>query len=336
MGKGILIMILGMGIILSILEISLNSNTSQGLSSTVKYYDNMEARLISNSGIEIYLEKMRLDKTITGAYTNNSLMGGRYDIYISGPDTALKLKSIGTFDGVSHTSMILAKRAQVTLPKVNASVYVAANTLGINFGGNLKIDGNDNNMDGTKGTGTALPGIAVSIASDSVSIVNDIKSKTAGNITGAGGTPSVRTVPDVTDWNSVSQNIVAGADYTIASGTVSGGSYGTASAPKVTYATGDVHFSGTVTGYGIMVVNGNLTMSGQFTFNGILLVYGSSQISVQSTGQATIYGATMLVGQHVDFQPASGKAAFYYSSQAINNAQINLKSTQYKILSWWE
>ena len=211
MGKGILIMILGMGIVISILEVSLNSNTSLGLSSTIKYYDNMEARLISNSGIEIYLEKLREDKTLSGNYDNNPLMGGSYNISISGPDTALKIKSVGTFDDVVHTSMILAKRQPILPPAVNSAVYISSTNLSINFNGNVDISGNDHDMNGNLTAGTSKPGVGVNSPSDSAYVVNNIKPKITKAITGSGGSPSVATVPDTTNWDQVTQNIIFAA-----------------------------------------------------------------------------------------------------------------------------
>ena len=337
MGRGILVVILGLGIIITILEINLNANTSQGFSTTVNYYDDMQARLISNSGIEIYLEKLRQNKTLSGTFNNNPLMDGSYDISISGPDTALKIKSIGKFLGVNHTSMILAKRTPVVPPAVNASVYISSTNLSINFNGNVDISGNDHDMNGNLTAGTSLPGIAVNKPSDSAYVVNDIKPKITKAITGSGGTPSVATVPDTINWEKVTQNIIFAADYTYPTGTYSTGTpLGTMTEPKITYVNGDINFTGTVEGYGIMVVNGNLTLSGQFTFNGIIIVYGQSQITVQTTGNSTVYGATMFVGQSVDFKATSGNSTMYYSSAAINNAKVNLKSSTFKILSWWE
>ncbi len=337
-GKGLLITILGLGIILALLEINIHANTSRSLSTTIDYYSEMEARLIANSGVEIYLEKMRDNKSMSGGYfTNNPLMGGSYSISITGPDSMLQIRSIGTYNGITHTSLVAAKRASVTLPSVSSSMYISDNNLNINLGGNINISGIDHNMDGTLGTGSSLPGITVSNPSDSANIVNNISPKITNAITGSGNSPSVATSQNSTNWNQITQNIVSAADYTLAAGTYSTGTVlGTAAAPKITYVNGDVNFGGTATGYGIMVVNGDITISGQFTFYGILLVYGQSQIEAQATGQATVYGSTMFVGQSVNFRAASGNASFLYSKQAISNAQTNLKSSQFQILNWWE
>ena len=82
-------------------------------------------------------------------------------------------------------------------------------------------------------------------------------------------------------------------------------------------------------------MDGDLNMSGNFTFNGIIVVYGPSSVETQTTGNAGVYGATIFVGNTVDMK-ATGNAKFLYSSQAINNAKANLKSTRFKIVSWWE
>ncbi len=55
----------------------------------------------------------------------------------------------------------------------------------------------------------------------------------------------------------------------------------------------------------------------------------------QIVGNGGVYGSTILVGEDVDLH-ATGNAAFYYSSEAVNNAKLNLKSSRFEILSWWE
>ena len=336
MGKGILLVVMGISIIIGVLIVNLNANTNRGLDTTIDYYNETQARLISNSGIEVYLEKLRRDKTLTGSFPGNTLMDGTYDITISGPDTLLKIVSVGTYRNATHTSIITASRKIVTLPDINSSIYISSNNLGINLAGNMDINGYDHNLDGTPGPNPPLPGIGVSKSTDSSYIVNNIKPKISGSIQGEGSTPSVSTVSDTSDWQSLAENYIFAADYTLPTGTYSTGTVlGTPTDPKITYVNGDVQFSGTASGSGIMVVNGNLSLSGNFTFTGILIVYGESQITTKTTGNAGIYGASIFVGESVDFQ-ATGNALFYYSSQAINNAKTNLKSSRFQILSWWE
>jgi len=58
-----------------------------------------QARIIANSGVEIYLEKLRRDKLLKGVFPNNDLMNGTYDINIYGSDTLLTIKIYRTFPG---------------------------------------------------------------------------------------------------------------------------------------------------------------------------------------------------------------------------------------------
>ena len=335
MSRTIMIVVIGLSIITSFIILQLNANSKEGLRTTLDYYEQTQSRLIANSGVEVYLEKMRRDKTLSGTYNNNSLMDGSYDISITGPDSMLVITSIGNFSGVSHKSIVKAKREPVDMPPVFGALFVSSTTMDLNMNGNLEIDGNDYNTDGSPGPNPPMPGIAVDDPSDSAFIVNDLKPKIANDIEGAGGAPSVGSVDDETDWLEVTQNIIFAADFTLPTGTYSSESFGTQVDPKITYVDGTVHLSGTASGAGIMVINGNLTMSGDFKYYGIIIVYGNSTIETDIVGNGGIYGSTILVGQQVDIH-ASGNASFYYSSSAINNAKMNLKSSRFIIDSWWE
>ena len=336
MGKSILIVTIGLSIIIGLFILKLNANSKEGLSVTVHQFESTQARLIANSGIETYLEKMRRNKTLSGSFSDQPLFGGKYSINISGPDSNLVIRSIGEFDGVVHESVVKATRSPVQLPSVYGAIYVSSTNLSLNFNGNMAIDGNDTNPNGTEGSGTSLPGISVDSKNDSAYIVNTLKSKISKEIQGAGGAPSVRTVNDSLDWNEVTQNLIFAADITVPSGTYTAPmTFGTTASPKITYVTGDVTLSGTCDGDGIMIINGNLNMAGQFTYRGIIIVYGNSTIDTKIAGNGGIYGSTILVGSSVNIQ-ATGNSAFYYSTEAIKNAQNNLKSSRFKISSWWE
>ena len=335
MGKAVIILAVGMSLIISMLIFSLNQNTNRGLKTAVDSYSQTKARLISNSGIEIYLEKLREDKSLSGNFLNNSLMDGSYDIYIYGGDT-LKIKSIGYFNGTTHTSLATATRQAIDFPSINSAIYVSSNTISLNLNGNVDINGNDHDINGNLVPGTSVPGFGVDNATDSAYVINNIKSKISYSIQGTGGAPSVHTVNDTTDWLTLTKNLIFAADISLPSGTYSTGTVlGTAADPKITYTTGDVDLSGSAYGYGILIVNGNVSMSGNFTFHGIVIAYGNSTITTKTTGNAGIYGGSIFVGENVDMQ-ATGNAELYYSSQSISNAKTNLKSSRFNILSWWE
>ena len=334
-GKTMIILALGFAIITSFLILKLNANSKEGLSTTVDHFKSIQSRLIANSGAEIYLEKMRRNKTLHGTFNNNTIMGGYYDIDISGPDSFLTITSTGYFDNTVHQSIIRASREPVQLPPSLGALYIVSDVLGLQLNGNLDIDGSDTNTDGSSGPEPALPGVVLDDPADSAYFIDNIKPKIANDIEGFGGSPSVYSTPDTTDWEAVVMNTIFAADITVPTGTYSSGTFGTPTDPKITFMNGNIHLSGTCQGDGIMIINGNLTMSGDFTYRGIILVYDKSTIECQITGNGGVYGTTILVGSNVDLH-STGNAAFYYSSQAIKNSQLYLKSSRFDIASWWE
>jgi hypothetical protein len=336
MGKGLIIITLGVSIIIGYFALNLNANSNRGLQTTLDFFETTQARLIANSGIEIYLEKLRRNKNLTGSFLNNTLMDGSFDIHISGVDSLMTISAVGRYRDKIHTSIVTARRTLVTIPDVNSAIYVSSDNIGLDLNGNIDIDGNDHNIDGTPGPQPALPGIAVDDPADSAFIVNSLKPKISNAILGAGGAPSVRTVEDNTDWLTLTESYIFAADTTLVTGTYTTGTVlGTAANPIITYVNGNVDFSGQASGYGVMVVNGNLSMSGLFSYKGIIIAYGQSSIETKTVGNGGIYGAAIFVGQNVNIQ-ATGNSLFYYSSQAILLAQNNLKSSRFEILSWWE
>jgi hypothetical protein len=263
-------------------------------------------------------------------------MDGEYDISITGPDSLMTITSTSHFGNTNHRVIVTARREPAVMPKVNGSLYISSDTLGVKLQGDLDIDGNDRNIDDSPGPESPIPGIAVDDSGDSAYVINNLKPKIANDIEGLGGSPSVQTVGDSTNWQEVAENLIFSADYTVPSGTYSTGTVlGTFAEPKITYVTGDVEFSGTSTGSGILIINGNVRMSGEFSYYGMLIVYGQSTIETDIVGNGGIYGSTALVGNTVDIK-ATGNASFFYSSQAISNAQIKMKSSRFEILSWWE
>ncbi len=336
MGRGIFLVILGTSLITSILILKLNANSKEGLQTTVNHYENTQARIIANSGVEVYLEKLRRNKTLHGKFDNINLLDGNYNIDISGPDSLLTITSTAHYGNTNHQTIVTAAREPAVLPAVKGAVYLSTDTLKVHLEGDLEIDGNDTNIDDSPGPEPSLPGIAVDNPSDSAYVINNIKPHVSNSIDGLGGDPSVYTTTDNTDWEKVTKELIFAADYTLPTGLYSTGTVlGTFAEPKITFVNGDVEFSGTCTGSGIMIINGDVYMSGEFTYYGMLIVYGKSSITTTLVGKGGIYGSTVIVGSEVDLK-STGTSGYFYSSQAMINAQFNLKSSRFEILSWWE
>lgn len=339
MGKMAIILTMGITVIIGFFVLRLNSNAKEGLSTTLDMYEYTQARLIANSGVEIYLEKMRRDKSLnSGSFLNNALAEGTYDIYITGPDTALNIRSVAHFMNVTHETIVKAKRDPVKFPTPPAALYVSTSAVtNVKMTGNFTSSGFNYDKNGNLVNNTGpniVPGLLVDNNADSIAIRNSLKK--VGNITGLGGTPSIKVHDYNIDWAGISNDLAFSADQTLGTGTYNGGTFGTYSSPKITLINGDATFNGNLTGSGVLIVNGNITIRGTFSFQGMIIAYKESAITAELNGNGTVLGSFIVSGNSVDMNLSNGSFAAKYSKETLANAQLNLKSSRFKILSWWE
>jgi hypothetical protein len=168
----------------------------------------------------------------------------------------------------------------------------------------------------------------------------------------AGGTNITGSTPvkvDVSTVNPLSflNEYKLGADYTYAAGSVSTNvTWGSASAPVITYCNaGDdptykITFSGTVTGYGILVIRGNVQFNSNFTFNGLVIIDGfNTQVQLGESGTPQIVGGMIMAGDagaSVTFKSTSTTGKILYSSSALKTASSIAKLRYYSIMEWLE
>ncbi|HCY74973.1 MAG TPA: hypothetical protein DHV28_03560 [Ignavibacteriales bacterium] len=340
MGKMAIILTIGMSLLIALMVLRLNSNATQGLGTTVNMFENTQARLIANSGVEIYLEKMRRNKTLTGTFLNNEFADGTYDIYISGPDSALTIRSVSNYMNVSHETIVKARRDPVPFPTAPAALYVSTSAMqNVKMTGNFTVSGFNHNKDGglVSTTNNTVPGILVDNNADSVAIVDVLKKNTSNNITGkGGGTPNISVHDYNIDWAGISTEIAFSADQTLGSGKYNTGTFGTYEKPQITLLNGDAEFNGNLSGSGILVVNGNLTIQGTFDFKGLVIAYKESTITTNLNGTGSVIGSFIVSGNSVNMDISNGTFNALYSPEALNNAKVNLKSSRFRVLSWWE
>ena len=212
-----------------------------------------------------------------------------------------------------------------------------------------KFSGDSFSINGTDRCGQAasVPGISATDPALAAEITNDsladggLDSNQMDNVTGVGGSPSVRVasqsptmVSDLADaFLAQTHTELLGGDY--------GGneSWGTAASPRITRITGDANIQGTIEGYGVLIVDGALDVSGNFTFNGLVIARGD--IEVQFTGNAGIFGSVVLA-ESTNYDPTieldvRGNANIRYDSCALAAADhwVPLPKAA-RILAWQE
>lgn len=335
MGNSTIIIILFSVIIISAIIMGINTKTSMSVDETTESYKEAQTRLIANSSLELYLNKLRRNKSLRGNFPSNNLMNGQYDVSITGSDT-VRVVSTARFLGRNSLSRVDLIWDNITLPKINSSLSISATNLDLKLNGNILISGHDTNPDGTAGSNSSVLGISVNNSSDSIRIADSLSSKVKSNITGIGGTPSIGVSTDSINYASLTGQFIQAADIIMPGGTYSSGTtLGTLADPKITYVTGNVNFTGTASGSGVLVVYGNMSWSGSFTYHGIVLIFGNSSITAAASGTSAIYGAVLVAGPSVDFQ-VTGSTAIYYSSLVINQIENNLKSNKFIVKNWLE
>jgi hypothetical protein len=346
MGKGILIITMGISVIISFFILKLNANSKEGLTVSVNMFEQNQARLIANSGVEVYLEKLKANKSLLDKeFSNNSLMGGSYDVAIQGPDTLVKVTAVASFQNTTHKTIVYAKADKIPFIPGPGAMYLTASTISsfkkTGIGGSVLIDGNNHDINGNLlADGIVEPGIAVDgdVQRDEV---KDIIAKNAiDQVLGSGGTPSVATISNTIDWDDYALQLVENPDIIIDTqakiGTMN--NWGTIADPKVTFVNGDIAInnSQTASGCGILVVNGNLSINGNFTYRGLIIAYKETTIEIKLNGNGKIYGGIVVAGQSIVIEVASGNFSALYSLPAMNHIASLLKTNRFKIVSWWE
>ena len=345
MGNSILIIVLGMSVIVGFIMLKLNANSKENLSTTVNMFEQTQARIIANSGVEIYLEKLKHDRSMmNSSFPNNNLFGGSYNINISGPDSIVKVISAATFMGVQHTTIVEAAADKVPFHPGPGAMYLSAGTVaGLKknaIGGSMEINGNDHDINGNLTGSGSVPGIAVDGTTQQTSILDMIAKNAIDQVLGAGGTPSVGVVGNTIDWAEYAQLLADNPDILIDTQDKikTTNEWGTLSQPKVTFVNGDIQINNSqaASGCGILVVNGNLTINGGFDFTGMVIAFKDASIDIKLNGNGSIIGSLVVAGNQINVEVASGNFETLYSTEALNLIQSLLATKRFTILSWWE
>ncbi len=288
MGRMILILLIGGGVLFSISSLNINNSNNQMLGNAVKDYQTKEARDFAKSGVEFAMRNLSSDTTWSGNTTQ--LQGGSVAVsvkntnseYPDGPNASLtsarQITSVGICGTDSATVM-----AVVQLPTAGnggnennpPSMMKYAITTGNNccLNGNVDVvdDGNsqwnadiqangDFNMNGNNTVkGFVTYGGQAAINPSWRANTNIVPNQNPNNQPSCSHSSSV----DIPSFNANNYKSKASTKYNTNT-TISGNiTLGTKDNPKIVYVNGDCTFNNTtVTGYGEFIVTGNILING--------------------------------------------------------------------------
>jgi PilX N-terminal len=263
-----------------------------------------------------------------GDADHNSLTPPTENLSMGAP--VLEVTAQGTRGNANK--LVEATAYRYPLIDVNSAVWAGAS---------LKMNGNALLIDGHDHTATApydtvagaptLPGILTEGPTSDI----DLSSGQQDNVLGLNDVGSVFQSPTTYDFNKIWATIAPLADKSLPGGTTLSSfdaPIGTIGDPKITVANGNLKISGSWTGTGILVVNGSLIMTGGAQFTGIVVALGD--VSLAGGGPADvahIVGGLIYQGTVVDASSYGGAARVYYSSEAVNAANL---LSRYQ-MAWW-
>ncbi len=244
-----------------------------------------------------------------------------YDVRVAaGGDGLVSVVSRATGRaGASKTVAALVKRSPLVFTP--AALYAGVGVAHADFGeGHTLLSGLDHQSSDppTLATGAAPAGAA--LASPDQEAEMDLRAKLPDFVTrellGAGGTPSIATVPTF-DVESISRRsaaqsaAVAFGELHVPSAVV----LGTPRTPQISIVHGSVDVSGSLTGNGMLIIEGGLHVSGRLEFTGIIV--GMNDLTFESASNVMVSGALWQGGNERNRLELRGEGAIMYSSRAL-------------------
>ncbi len=288
MGRMILILIIGGGILFTITTLNMNQSNSSMSNNSVRALQEKEAKNYAQSGIEFATKYLADDSTWTG--TTKQLNNGSVIItaqntssqYYNGPNVGLTsarlVTSIGIYGIKTDTVRAVIQLQNSNGPKLPRFMnYASAAGNNINLSGNDQIidDNNSSWNSNCQANGNFYMGgwnlikgfvtYAGEISADKKWSLNNniLPNQNPNNLPAYSQTSSVAIPtfnPD--DFKSLATTVYNGSQ------TISGNLVlGSKTNPQIIYVGGDLTLSGNVTGYGVFIVKGNINIKGNVTIN---------------------------------------------------------------------
>ena len=355
MGKMALFLVMGLVVAVGVVTFTINRSKSSLVENVTGFDKYAIARNIAHTGVNMLLRRFDYSKETTDTLNNGgtvnfalSTMGGSCVLTAAAihppPATdTIDINCTTTFMDTTKTMKLRLRRQPIPFPTVGEAVGLRVPNVDFKISGSGSgtkgfIDGRNHDINGNllPADTTSRPGVGVMTKTDSAEVA-----AYGDNIN---GTIDVIVDPNMANPADYVDEYINGADKVVPNGSVVSGNetWGTQTNPWIVYCQGDVKITGTVVGWGVLVVHGNLTISGGFTFHGLVLAYKDTKIDVMETGgggkDANIIGGMIVASPSTDpctFE-MKGSQNTYYSKAALEMAKFIGKLQAYSVMWWYE
>jgi hypothetical protein len=347
MGQQMLIIALLASFLVSSAVLGLRDTWNESNEIATNQFEEEQTINLSSSGVNMCISKLRQDKHWRAGYTKVALADGGYlnaQITALGGDS-VRITSTGLLNKASHTSIVDVQLASAVPMAESALAIYGDEVKFLNSGKTFGIDGNDHDENGNRVVGSPVMGMAV----PSAEIEKDIESqlvagKVAKNVTGTGSNPSVG-IATITNEQVVKMRdfFRSNATKTLPAGKYASNTvYGSLAKPEILYLDGDVEWTGTVEGTGILIVDGPLKIGGNFNWVGLIItVAQDSELEFGDHGNPEINGAVM-IGTEAPYDykvtnvKINGNPQINYSNSALTKVMANLGLNEVQVLNYYE
>ncbi|MBZ0199181.1 MAG: hypothetical protein K8H86_04885 [Ignavibacteriaceae bacterium] len=292
MGRMLLIIVMGAGIIFSVVSLNINSSNTSMVSNAVQQYDVVMAKNYASSGIEFALKNLSDDTTWSGV-NSKSLSNGSFKItvvntsakYFNGPGAGVVsgrlITSIGTYSTSADTvrAVLQLPTGTGTAPPPPFLNYAVCSGNDFSLNGNTSItDDNNNgwnanvhtNEDFKMNGNNSIDGFLTYYSSASSNPSWRLDSAINPNVN-PNGNPAHSQVPliEMPDYNADDYKSLATTVYNGNKSLTGNTVLGTKENPEIIYVGGNLTLNGNITGYGILLVKGDVSCNGNVTINSI-------------------------------------------------------------------
>jgi hypothetical protein len=242
--------------------------------------------------------------------------------------------SVARHDNVARALRVTIRRDLKTAQATSPVILGNSTATTVYEGSQHVLSGDPVDINGAPVPGGTLQA-AIGVAGDPAHVISQLPTQDT-----VFGDPKVEEVPPL-DVTAYVTQAALDADVTLAPGLHKPalGEWGTLSAPKLVYATGDLEIGSSESGAGVLVVDGDLDMGGGFEWTGLVIVTGTLTIRGGGSGTHLIGGALVQGIQDPaeeikpDFR-ITGSSDMEFSPEAIRTMSSAMLGWDYEPLKW--